>query len=513
MSNLSLKTLLRAKSHDAPVIASLMAALDGPLTIEDASGNLLMGEPVNGTARVPVVCGGIALGCVAGPPSSAEALGSLLTRLAAREAERHALGAEVLHLYREIHLIDQLSEDLTALLNVSAVAESAVTQARRLIAASSGGILVREKVDGALHYCASFGEETALPATDSAYTLSVLERGVSEIVNVGEMVNAFPARSDDGAVPSFRSLLFAPLRAKQRTVGLIILMNDAGDPYAAGDLKLLNTIALQTAAAIENSIICEEMVGAACSREQLAAIQKELDTARAVQSVLIPTEIPSIPEFAIASVYRPATQVGGDFFQTILTKDGGVLIVIGDVSGKGMPAAMTVSLLVGTIRTLAHYTQSPGEILAAMNMRMLARSAGGFTTCLVLRADPDGTLTIANAGHIAPLVNGVEMLLENGLPLGLSADSTYAESTSHLALNEQLTLMTDGVVEARNKDGELFGFERAAAIASNSAESIAAQAQTFGQEDDITIVTLTWIGAKEPVGVHVQTVITALPAS
>ena len=148
-----------------------------------------------------------------------------------------------------------------------------------------------------------------------------------------------------------------------------------------------------------------------------------------------------------------------------------------------------------------------------MNMRMLARSAGGFTTCLVLRADPDGTLTIANAGHIAPLVNGVEMLLENGLPLGLSADSTYAESTSHLALNEQLTLMTDGVVEARNKDGELFGFERAAAIASNSAESIAAQAQTFGQEDDITIVTLTWIGAKEPVGVHVQTVITALPAS
>ena len=82
--------------------------------------------------------------------------------------------------------------------------------------------------------------------------------------------------------------------------------------------------------------------------------------------------------------------------------------MIGDVSGKGMPAAMTVSLLVGTVRTLAHYTQSPGEILTAMNQRMLARSQGGFTTCLVLRLDANGKLTVANAGHLAPYINGSE---------------------------------------------------------------------------------------------------------
>jgi serine phosphatase RsbU (regulator of sigma subunit) len=184
--------------------------------------------------------------------------------------------------------------------------------------------------------------------------------------------------------------------------------------------------------------------------------------------------------------------VGGDFFQILPTKDGGVLTVIGDVSGKGMPAAMTVSLLVGTLRTLAHYTQSPGEILRDMNQRMLARSSGGFTTCLVLRCDADGQLTFANAGHIAPYLAGKELPLENGLPLGLAAESAYAESTFQIAPGEQLTLVTDGVVEARDKAGALLGFERSAALSTQSAEAIASAAQAFGQDDDITALTLKY---------------------
>jgi serine phosphatase RsbU (regulator of sigma subunit) len=211
--------------------------------------------------------------------------------------------------------------------------------------------------------------------------------------------------------------------------------------------------------------------------------------------VLIPEEIPVIPGFFIESVYKPAGEVGGDFFQVLPVKGDGVLAVIGDVSGKGMPAAMTVSLLVGTLRTLAHYTQSPGEILAGMNQRMLARNRGGFTTCLVLRCDGDGKLTIANAGHIAPYVAGKELALENGLPLGLAAESDYTESTFQLAPGEQLTLLTDGVVEARDKAGALFGFERSAALSIESAEAIAGAAQAFGQEDDITALTLTYAAA------------------
>jgi hypothetical protein len=218
----------------------------------------------------------------------------------------------------------------------------------------------------------------------------------------------------------------------------------------------------------------------------------ELEAARTVQQILIPEEIPSIPGFALGAVYKPAGEVGGDFFQ-ILPVRNGVLVVIGDVSGKGMPAAMTVSLLVGTVRTLAHFTQSPGEILAAMNLRMLHRSGGGFTTCLVLRADADGALTIANAGHIAPYLAGKELPLENGLPLGLAAEATYSETSFQLQAGQQLTLVTDGVVEARDKGGALFGFERTAAISTQPAESIAQAAQAFGQDDDITALTIALI--------------------
>lgn len=227
------------------------------------------------------------------------------------------------------------------------------------------------------------------------------------------------------------------------------------------------------------------------SRREQARLEEEIRNARAVQQILIPEALPSVPGFKLESVYKPADEVGGDFFQIMPLPGGGVLTVIGDVSGKGIPAAMTVSLLVGTVRTLAHYTQSPAEILTAMNYRMMARSNDGFTTCLILRVDPDGKVTLASAGHLAPYLKSREISLDNGLPLGLSASAVYKESTVQLAEHEQLTLLTDGVVEARSKTGELFGFDRTSAIAANSAESIAQAAQSFGQQDDITVLTLS----------------------
>jgi hypothetical protein len=250
------------------------------------------------------------------------------------------------------------------------------------------------------------------------------------------------------------------------------------DFYKFGDLAFYIAVLL---------FLVQRTVRIARERNQAEA---ELEAARIVQQMLIPDEIPSIPGFILQSVYKPAGQVGGDFFQILPLKNGGVLLVIGDVSGKGMPAAMTVSLLVGTVRTLAHYTQSPGEILAAMNQRILTRSGGGFTTCLVLRADNDGKLTAANAGHLSPYLAGRELPLQNGLPLGLSADTSYPESTFQLDPAQQLTMLTDGIVEARDKAGALFGFDRTAALSLQPAEAIAQAAEAFGQDDDITALTL-----------------------
>ena len=123
---------------------------------------------------------------------------------------------------------------------------------------------------------------------------------------------------------------------------------------------------------------------------------------------------------------------------------------------------------------------------------MVGRSSGGFTTCLVLRANSNGLLTIANAGHIAPYLAGRELEVNGGLPLGLAPGVAYAEDSFEIQGKDHLTLVTDGVVEARSKSGELLGFERTAALSVRSAEEIAQAAQAFGQDDDITVLTLTF---------------------
>jgi hypothetical protein len=226
------------------------------------------------------------------------------------------------------------------------------------------------------------------------------------------------------------------------------------------------------------------------SRDQ-AQTQAELESARTIQQVLIPEELPNIAGFRIESVYHPAQQVGGDFFQILPIEGGGVLAVLGDVSGKGLPAAMNVALLVGTLRTLAETTTDPAEILTGLNRRLLGRSKG-FTTAIAVRITSGGEADLAIAGHLNPYLNGREVVLETALPLGLTAEAAYENAAVTLALDDTLTLLTDGVLEARDvKTGELFGFDRTLAISAQPAAEIAAIAQSFGQDDDIAVLTLT----------------------
>jgi Stage II sporulation protein E (SpoIIE) len=225
-------------------------------------------------------------------------------------------------------------------------------------------------------------------------------------------------------------------------------------------------------------------------REEKQRLAAELEAGRAVQQMIISRELPNVPGFHVDAVYQPHGDVGGDFFQVIPLASGGALIAIGDVSGKGVPAAMMVSLLVGALHTLAETTVSPAELLAGLNRRAWGRSCGGFTTCLILRLGMDGTLTAASAGHLAPYIDGRETAVENGLPLGLMKDAEYTESDFVLASGTRIALVTDGVVEARAESGELFGFARTEALSTETAEKVARSAQAFGQEDDITVLTL-----------------------
>jgi serine phosphatase RsbU (regulator of sigma subunit) len=166
-------------------------------------------------------------------------------------------------------------------------------------------------------------------------------------------------------------------------------------------------------------------------------------------------------------------------------------VLVGDVSGKGLKAAMNGVLAIGALRTLAAEQLSPGPLLERLNAEMTGAQDGGLITCLCVHIAPDGAAVLANAGHLAPYRNGEEMPVESGLPLGIVAAAQYAETRLKLAPGETLTLMSDGVVEARNAAGELFGFERTRAISGDSAQEAAQAAQAFGQEDDITVLTVT----------------------
>jgi hypothetical protein len=222
------------------------------------------------------------------------------------------------------------------------------------------------------------------------------------------------------------------------------------------------------------------------------AIEQELRSARELQRVLIPETLPSIPGYALSSAYRPAQEVGGDFFQILPLQDGSALVLIGDVSGKGLKAAMAVSLIVGLIRGLTDNFEGPAKLLDKLNARLHGRLDGGFTTCLALHLEASGNCALAAAGHPPPFLGGQEISLPGALPMGMFPAVSYEQTRLRLRQGESLTLFTDGLLEARRPGGELFGFdrlERLFATGPSAAQAMEA-AVAFGQDDDITVVVL-----------------------
>jgi hypothetical protein len=223
--------------------------------------------------------------------------------------------------------------------------------------------------------------------------------------------------------------------------------------------------------------------------EERALLAGEMASAREIQQYLIPEKLPPTPGLAIHSVYQPSREVGGDFFQVLPDpRDGSTLIVVGDVAGKGLKAGMLAALIVGAIRTAFKFTSDPGSILALLNERLQGR---GLVTCLAMRVDRNGSIELANAGHLPPYLNGRELALEGAFPLGALPAASFPIQRFQLSEGESLLLVSDGVVEARNATtGELFGFERTRSISTHTADQIADAAKQFGQDDDITVLTL-----------------------
>jgi hypothetical protein len=216
----------------------------------------------------------------------------------------------------------------------------------------------------------------------------------------------------------------------------------------------------------------------------------EIAQARHVQQVLIPNKLPKVSDLNIESEYRPAREVGGDFFQIVpKEEDGTSLIVFGDVTGKGLQAGMLVALIVGAIRSTAQHDNRPERVLEALNEQLCERESAS-ATCMVLRFASNGVVELANAGQLPPYLNGREMQIEGALPLGMLPGMEFPVTSFKLEPGDSLMIMSDGVVEAQNASGELFGFERIEQMlrGQTTTAEIATAAQTFGQTDDILVL-------------------------
>ncbi len=244
-------------------------------------------------------------------------------------------------------------------------------------------------------------------------------------------------------------------------------------------------IAQLCAVAAVAALILRDQRRTAIDRASLAG---EMQAAGEIQQMLAPSEVETAPGLRIDVAFHPMREVGGDFYLCRVLPDGRQRVLLGDVSGKGAAAAMAATLLLGA--AAARDTDSPASLLAQLNRVLRENRLSGFATCLCADIAPGGSASIANAGQLPPYLNRRELATAPALPLGITETAAYDETSFQLVPGDRLTSLSDGVVEARNANGVLFGFERAANLSTQPAETIASAAQSHGQEDDITVLTL-----------------------
>lgn len=478
MARIGLRHVIGRQRESRALVESMAAALGGPVAIEDPDGRVLQGEvSLDAAARFPVQHEDQHLGWVSGPASSGP-VADLLGHLIAREAERKALGAEVLHLYREINLIYSFSEKLAALLDVERVAQLTLQEARHLIVATDGTLLLLDEATGSLSAVAGFGDELArVPALHRGVGIigGVAATGVAEVVNDVDVDDRRAVRDT-----TLRALVIAPLKVGERIIGLVALGSTLPMAYTAAELKLLTTLSLQAATAIENARLFERTIQAALERERLQALHRETEVARArleseltlaarIQADLFPASLPHVQGYELAARNRPARQCGGDYYDVLpVPGEGGrLLLCVADVAGKGLPAALVMSNMQATLRALLGRIGSMPALAGQANELLYgSTSPEKYVTAALVELQPEsGAITWVGAGHLDNLIvrasGEAVSLVSTGMPLGLLPPLLpYDELPHALAPGDTLVLFSDGVTEAQDANGDEFGEAR-----------------------------------------------------
>ena len=330
---------------------------------------------------------------------------------------------------------------------------------------------------------------------------------VGYLLSAASAVDITSLQLESPALASLRQagvVLVVPLISSGSLVGMLSLgprRSERG--YSTDDLRLLNSLAGYAAPAMRVGQLVRQQQAEARQRER---IDQELKIAQIIQQQFLPKSLPDLPSWHVAAFYRPARTVGGDFYDFISLPDGRVMFVVGDVTDKGVPAALVMASTHALLRAAAPRLISPGQVLGHVNdMLCVDIPAHMFVTCLALVLDPvSGQIEFANAGHDVPYVrtrHGVRELRARGMPLGLMPGMDYEEKSFQFEPGDCALLHSDGLAEAHAPDREMFGFPRVSELVGKgpSGEALIDLCLTelgnftgpdHEQEDDITLVSL-----------------------
>lgn len=422
---------------------------------------------------------------------------------------------------KELHYLRSKVQDLSSLIEISIIINSTLDQdklirlvmekAQSVMKAEASSVMLISK-DGTYLECevalGEVGDKVKKLQLKMGEGIAgwVAKHGKPQIIPDVLNDERFSSRVDNSTGFQTRSILAAPLIVKDKTIGVAEVINPIdGHAFGGEDLELFSTFCRQVAIAIENT----RMHHLELERQRL---QQELESAKFIQQSFMPQTFPSSPDqgFSISAKSLAAASIGGDFFDYIEFDKNTIGIAVGDVTGKGVPAALYMARLVSDFRFFTQRNQEPTQVLGELNKVLVERSRRGmFVTFQYGILDASiGKFTYTNAGHI-PFIrvrkNGNTALLQGAksIPLGILSDFQIQASTIQLSHGDYIVLITDGIIEAKKKTGKAYSLNRTMKVLSQRkdtceavVESLIQDVQSFSrgmeQHDDLTILALKW---------------------
>jgi len=491
-------TGIAAQIREAVLVSDVAASTQYIATVPDLHSQL----------AVPLIHKNRVIGVIHIEAARANYFNEEHARLITLIASRMAVGIENARLHtrttrqaRTLLLMNEIARELTSILNLDELLRHIAELLSRLIDYQMFSILLLDAAGEKLQHRFSLRfQENIHLKNDIALNQGVVGYAASQ----RQAVLVPDVKKDPRYImtnPETRSELAAPLIYKDKVIGVLDLEHTKRGFFTEDHQRTMTTLAAQIAIALENARLYEEIA------RQERRLERDMQMAHELQLRLLPPKNPKLANLEVAAKFVPARAIGGDLYDFFSYSSSRMGIVIGDVSGKGAPAAIYAALVSGILRSHTPIEPSPAEMLSAVNYSLSERRIDGQFVSLIyaLWDERQSTLQVSNSGLPRPIYcqgGKPEVIDATGLPLGLFDDATYDEFTFRLKPGDLFVFFSDGILDARNPAGELFGRERAEQVASRcwemSAQEVvnslfdAVEEHTAGEEtfDDQTVVAI-----------------------